>query len=237
MFSQTVDFYDLIYSEWKDYQGEAERLATILKLEVPGGTRVLDVGCGTGRHAEILGRQGFEVDGVDLEPGFVEIAARRCPEGRFSVADMAGFDLGRTYDAVVCLFSSIGYVETVERLRLSAASMARHVRPGGLLVVEPWFVPGAFKDGSLHLTTVDRPDLKVSRVSRSRVVGTVSVLDFHYLVGRPEGVEHWNETHRLGLFTEQEMRDALTLAGLEPVRFDPDGLIGRGLYLGTRPSA
>ena len=236
MFSKTVEFYDLIYSEWKDYEGEAERLAALLKLEAPGGTRILDVGCGPGRHAEILGRLGFQVDGIDLEPGFVEIAAGRCPQGRFSVADMAAFDLGRTYDAVVCLFSAIGYVETPERLRTAAASMARHVRPGGLVVIEPWFAPGAFQGGSLHLTTVDRPDLKVARVSRSQVAGAVSVLDFHYLVARAEGVEHWEELHRLGLFTVEEMTEALTLAGLESVRFEPEGLIGRGLYLGTRPA-
>ena len=58
------------------------------------------------------------------------------------------------------------------------------------------------------------------------------ILDFHYLVGTPEGVEHFTEHHELGLFTDEEYRNAFTAAGLQ-VAHDPEGLIGRGLYIGT----
>ena len=103
---------------------------------------------------------------------------------------MVTLDLGREFDVVTCLFSSIGYVVTRERLRAAAASLARHVAPGGLLVVEPWITPG----GRGHPTTsarvfVDEPDLKIARMNAhaATLAGETVTLDFQYLVGTPDG--------------------------------------------------
>ena len=60
--------------------------------------------------------------------------------------------------------------------------------------------------------------------------GSLSVLDFHYLVGRPTGIETFQERQELGLFSEEQHLDAFRAAGLE-ARFEPEGLFGRGLYV------
>ena len=102
--------------------------------------RVLDVGCGTGEHARILrAAHGYEVHGLDIEPGFLELARQKVPESRFWAGDMAGFSLGATFDAVICLFSSIGYARGLRELRRSVRRLAAHLDPGGILVLEPWF--------------------------------------------------------------------------------------------------
>ncbi len=232
MFSESTELYDFIYGELKDFEAEARKVAALLREKAPSARKILDVGCGTGRHAAALMEEhGFEVDGLDIEAGFVEIAQRRCPTGKFYRGDMADFDLGATYDAVVCLFSSIGYVRTVDRLFLTARCLRRHVSPGGVVLIEPWFRPDAFRGGSVHMHTVDRDELKVARVSRSEVWGKVSRLDFQYLVGEPGEIRHLRETHELGLFTREEMMGSLEAGGFEEVEFDSEGLTGRGLYL------
>jgi len=153
---------------------------------------------------------------------------------------MTDFDLGKRFDVVVCLSSSIGYVGIVERLRRAVACMARHVASGGLLVLEPWFVPETWHLGRPHALLVDRPDLKICRMNvsdaREGADGPVSVLDFHYLVASAEGVEHFTEHHELALFTDEQYRQALAAAGLPAgqVEHDPDGLMGRGLYIAQR---
>lgn len=73
-----------------------------------------------------------------------------------------------------------------------------------------------------------------ARANSSWVEDGRSVMDFHYLVARPGSVEHIVETHTLALFSEVEYRGALERAGLA-VEHDPDGPIGRGLWIG-RPS-
>ena len=88
-----------------------------------------------------------------------------------------------------------------------------------------------FQAGSLHVHTVDREELKICRVSRSEVRDRVSWLEFHYLVADFEGIRHLDEEHELGLFTQEQMLEALRGAGFEEVDFDADGLTGRGLYV------
>ncbi len=235
MFNQSTELYDLIYSKFKDYPAEAGQMAELLQARCPDARRLLDVGCGSGRHAALLTKEhGYEVDGIDIEAGFVKIAGKRCPEGDFVQADMADFDLSRTYDAVICLFSSIGYVKTHDRLAGAARAIHRHVTPEGLALIEPWFGPEEFKGGSVFMHAVETEELKISRVSRSEVMGRVSRLEFQYLVANPAEIRHLEEIHELGLFTTEEMTEALEGAGFSHVEHDPEGITGRGLFL-ARP--
>jgi len=82
----------------------------------------------------------------------------------------------------------------------------------------------------VFLLTAEEGDTKVSRMNSSMVRDGISILDFHYLVGTPEGVRHLRETHELALFTDEEMRQGFRTAGLELVEYDPNGMTGRGLY-------
>jgi SAM-dependent methyltransferase len=144
---------------------------------------------------------------------------------------MRTFDLGRRFDAVICLFSSIGYARTVEDLNRAVAVLARHVEPDGVVVVEPWISPEAWEDDHLGAVFVDEPDLKIARVNLSERDGRLSRFVFHYLVLTSEGVERFEEPHELGLFTHDEYVAAFCAAGLE-VEHDSEGLMGRGLYVG-----
>jgi ubiquinone/menaquinone biosynthesis C-methylase UbiE len=233
MFTKSAQYYDKIYS-FKNYQAEAERLVAICREHLRSeGTRWLDVACGTGRHLEYL-RERYDVEGLDTSLELLAIACQRHPNILFHQADMMAFDLGKTFDIVTCLFSSIGYVKTLENLSRALACMARHLTPGGIMVIEPWFTPSVWRPGHTHAIYVDEPELKIARINTSFVEGRLSLFDLHYLIGTPAGVEHLVEHHELGLFTTEEMRAALTAVGLE-VTHDPEGLMGRGLFIGRRP--
>lgn len=235
LFTKSAAFYDAIYGA-KDYAGEAKRVhALIERHRQSDGNALLDVACGTGKHLPYL-HEHYVVEGLDLDGNMLAIARERNPGVPFHEADMVSFDLGRQFDAVVCLFSAISYAGTVPRLRQAVASMGRHLRPGGVLIVEPFFTPETFYPDTVHAVFVDQPELKIARISVSRVEGRLAPLEFEYLVGTPEGVQHFTERHDTVLFTVEEQLDAFRDAGLD-VMHDPQGLTGRGLYIGTRPLA
>ena len=232
-YSRAAEFYDLLYSGDKDYSGEAQLLAELIRKHGADATSVLDVGCGTGTHARGLLDLGFRVDGVDIEPAFVEIARKKCPEGNFRVADMTAMDLPGRYDAVLCLFSAIGYVRSESALNRTLGHMARQLNAGGVVIVDPWFEPDQLSDRLIATLTSERNGATVTRMSRNVIDGSISRLEIEYLIGTAEGIERRSETHELGLFTQGQMESAFQQAGLNVERL-PKVLRARGIYLGKQ---
>ena len=234
MYEKSARYYDAIYDGIKDYARDAVRIAEIVDSRLPGARNVLDVACGTGRHIAMFGGRFEEVVGLENDHSMLEIARERNPGRVVHEADMTDFNLWRTFDVITCLFSSIGYAGDEGGLRRTLTNLARHVRPGGLVIVEPWFAPDDWEVGRVGLETATGPDYTLARMNSSQRSGDRSVIEFHYLVGRKDGVEHFTEHLELGLFTATQYRTAFEAAGLT-VDFDPVGLMGRGLYVGTLP--
>ena len=229
LFSRSARIYDAIYASIRDYSREADELDRLIHDRRPGARTLLDVACGTGVHLHHLAGR-YEVEGLDVDPEMLAVARERLPDVVFHQDDMADFDLGSRFDAVVCMFSSIGYVQTEERLRSAIASMARHLEQGGLLAVEPWLTPEVWMDRHVGAVFVDEPELKIARMNVADHEGDLSIVEFQYLVGTPDGIERFTERHELGLFTVEQHLEAFHAAGLK-AEHDPEGPMGRGLYV------
>jgi ubiquinone/menaquinone biosynthesis C-methylase UbiE len=235
-FSRTARWYDALYVHGlgKDYAAESAAVADLITARRPEAATLLDVACGTGLHLVHLAER-FECVGLDVEGGMLGVARERLPTVSFVEGDMAAFDLGQRFDAVVCLFSSIAYMATEGRLRAAVTSMASHLEPGGVLVVEPFIQPSQFIEGHIGFLTVDLPEVKVARMNSSRAEGQIVTMDFSYLVGEGARVERLEEQHVLGLFTWEQYRAAFEAAGLV-CEIDEVGIFGRGLVIGVSPS-
>lgn len=236
MYGERAALYDPIY-HWKDYGAESARLREFLRsLEIPDGARVLEVACGTGSHLAHL-RAYYQASGLDLSDAMLSVARTKLPpEVALRCADMADFEVAAPVDALLCLFSSIGYVHPEARLRATARCFARAVRPGGALVIEPWLTPEAYRPGRMMMQTYDGEDLKLCRASVSKQEGELAVLDFHWLVLRAGAAEpeRFVERHELWLCPAPLMRAILDDAGFD-VHAEPAGLSqGRGLLIGRR---
>ena len=236
MLSGSEKYYDDIYASiGKDYAAETEKLhALIQRRKSSSGNTLLDVACGTGMHASFLTKY-YEVMGTDLNIDMLKVARKRLPGIRFVQVDMRSLELGRQFDIVTCLFSAIGYMKSKTELQSAIRNMSHHLLPGGVLMIEPWFTPEQWNVGHVSTIYVDKPDMKIFRMSHSGKKGRISLLAFQYLIGTPKGIQHISEDHEFGLFTHAEYVDAFKKAGLD-VTHDPEGVDGRGLYIGTKPS-
>ncbi len=230
-YSKLAKIYDALYS-FKNYEAEAKRLREIItEKKTSPRNALLDVACGTGTHLSFL-RRSYAVEGIDLTPEMLEVARARHPEIAFHQGDMRTFDLGRRFDVVTCLFSSIGYMRSPSDLREAVVNMARHLQPGGVLIVEPWLTEETWTPGGIHPLFVDKPDFKIARMAISSTNGRMSVSEWHMLIGTPDGVEYLTQKHELFLFNNAEYIEAFDAAGLD-VSYDEKGLMNRGLFIGT----
>jgi SAM-dependent methyltransferase len=235
MYNRSAIIYDAIYrTQGKEYASEAKKICELIhQYKKSEGVSFLDLGCGTGNHIRYL-QESFKIEGLDNSPEMIELARKKFPDLRFYIANMVDFELGRTYDVIACLFSAIGYVETIFNLKQTLKTIDFHLKPGGVVIIEPWFGPGVLDTGKVHAVFVDEPKLKIARMNINRVVGNISYLDFHYMVASPGGIEYFSETHPLGVFTDDEYKQAFRHAGLKVIH-DLEGLDGRGLYIGIKP--
>jgi hypothetical protein len=102
------------------------------------------------------------------------------------------------------------------------------------LVVEGFIAPDKFQPGHVQLLCADEPDMKVTRMASGEAKDGRVRFEFHYLIGRPAGIEYLLEPHDLSLFTDDEYGVAFERAGLA-VQHDPEGLEGRSLFVGVSP--
>ncbi len=238
MYEHSPVAYDALHFErGKDYRGEAEEVVARIRRHRPAAESILDVACGTGMHLAAFARMGFDVEGVELSPEMLAVAAERVTGAALHQGDMRTFRLDRRFDAVVCLFSAIGYMTTLDDLVTAVATMGEHLVEGGVLVVEPWFTPDEWHDGTLFAESAKEGDFAAARVSRSWREGDQSLIEMLYALARSDRTWAFTEVHRMGLFTTEQQLEVHRATGFD-VEHEAPGISGRGLFVAVkRPTA
>jgi len=233
-YSGSAELYDRLY-HFKDYAKDCLRLRSILATEgIETGANVLEAACGTGSYIGHLSSH-FRVSGFDLSPEMLAVARAKLPGVNLFQADMADFSLLEPCDALLCLFSSIGYVYPRENLEKAARCFAKAVRPGGCLVVEPWLSREALDEGRPTVQTYNDEHLALARMCVTKVEGELTAMEFEYMVAfRDHQVERFTALHKLWMAPRELYLEVFDAAGFD-IRFEEVGLMPeRGLFVGTR---
>jgi len=223
VYGRFAEYYDLIYQDLVDYPGECDTLKTLFRRFRRARVRsVLDLGCGTGNHAVILGRRGYEVTGLDLSPAQLAVARRKVRGTRLPVSlvqgDMRRFEFGRTFDASICMFGGFGYLLTDRDVVSHFAAVRRHLAADGLHVFEFWqesaAIPGHkgwyHREKPFRIIRLDRSTLDAPRHRLS--------VEFRFFVfDRDRLRDRFDESHVLRVYRVAEVRRLLALAGMRLV--------------------
>jgi len=209
VFDHYSRYYDLLYRD-KDYAGEAAYVAACLGRHAPHPARILELGCGTGAHAEPLARLGFSVDGVDRSETMLARAAARkagLPSAlserlSFEPGDVRHVRTGRHYDAVISLFHVVSYQVTDADLQATFATAAAHLRPGGLFFFDFWYGPAVLAQRPEERVKVLEDDrIRVTRNARPVMHEKDHVVDVNYAIEiaskSSAEVQRVQETHRM----------------------------------------
>jgi ubiquinone/menaquinone biosynthesis C-methylase UbiE len=195
---------------------------------------MLDVACGTGNHIQYL-KKYFNITGIDIDKNMLRIARKKYNDVKFISGDMRTFKLNKKFDIIICLFSAIGHLKTYSNLEKTIRTFSSHLKPCGVMIVEPFVSEEQFLEGLLHADYVKEPDLKITRMCISKRKGSIGIFDFHFLVGSNGKIKYFVDRQYLGMFNEKKVFSIMKNKGLKG-KFLKDGLMkNRGLYIGIKP--
>lgn len=231
------DTFRTLHARWYDrfhrrkaYQAETGQIRGV--LDSHGDVRsVLDLGCGTGRHLELLAEAGYEVTGVDRSPVMVSAARQRLArfDRRATVVEADLFQLPPTarFDVVIMMFALISYQTANDAVRATLSAARAWLRPGGLLVFDLLdarsALTGRARDGGLAaVPDGDRQQLLCAYTDQLLPEQQVSELSLRmWLVDGDRVVEENSEVHSLRYFLPREMDLFLEVTGFEPLGCAP----------------
>ena len=211
-FAEPAALYDLCH-QWIDHRGVAAQIeAALLAAGVPDGARLLEVCCGTGLWLAALPAR-YDRLGFDLDPKSLAVARARLPDARLFEADLSDWRVEEPVDVVLAIFGALAYLSD-QALPAGVAAIHAALRPGGLLVAEPWVAPEELQAHKPELLTLDTPHLKLSRQVLPERRGREVHLRFHHLLtasGLPPRLIVTED--RLHLRTATELHQALRRGG------------------------
>ena len=233
---QFYAYYDTLFAE-KNYAHEAETVVAMLKEMLPSGCHeIVDIGCGTGRHANEFARLGLRVQGIDIVPEAIDAARQSLIKAGIST-DRVAFDClpidqlkGRVFDAAVCLFNVLNYILDIAEMERFLMEIRKRIRPGGAFVFDCWNgVAAIASPPEVKISTLTTPEgeLKVHLEPETdllrqyvRMKMTVSP--------QWKGGESFTQEYEHRLWTPWELTELLGLAGFGAIKLtrwmQPDAL-------------
>lgn len=211
-------YYDLLYQD-KDYAGETRYLHQLLSQHGHGILQLLEFGCGTGRHAELLVQQGYQVSGIEISPTMLaqaQMRAKRCcqttGEDAFRVlaGDIRECRLNETFDAVLSVFHVISYQVSNIDVTRTLANVAAHLRVGGLFIFDVWYGPAVLTDRpSVRVKRMENDRIQVTRIAEPELDTTRNCVDVNFTVfvqdKQTGAVQQFQERHPMRYYFTPEL--------------------------------
>lgn len=216
-------YYDLLYED-KDYSAEVEYVCALLKKYTNKGEckSILELGCGTGIHAELMSHRGLNVHGVELSQSMLDVAIERSKAAKgalcFARGDARNYRAGKKFDAVISLFHVLSYQTSQDDLRGMLKTASDHLDDGGLLVFDFWYGPAVlWQRPTLRVKRLENEHLSVIRIAEPVLHDVDNVVDVNYTIfaeDRLNGqIDKLVETHRMRYFFLAELDDELSKVG------------------------
>ncbi|TXI78418.1 MAG: class I SAM-dependent methyltransferase [Dechloromonas sp.] len=221
VFDGYAAYYDLLYQD-KDYAAEARYILELLSENDVRSGSILELGCGTGRHAAHFDTAGFCIDGYDISARMVSAASSRSPASanvRFSVGDARTLRTGKRYDAVLALFHVASYQTTNDELRAVFMTAASHLERHGVFVFDCWYGPGVLTDPPAdRVRHAENDQLSVVRKATPVVHPRENLVDVNYEINATSKLDGTRttiiESHRMRYLFEPELHSMLDSCGL-----------------------
>lgn len=213
-------YYDVLYQD-KDYVAEVAYIRSLLTRHGVMAGDLLELGSGTGKHAQLLVKYGYTVDGIERS---AEMVARIPVMKGFSCqqGDIRSFHMQRSYDAVLSLFHVLSYQASNQDVQAVFARAAEHLKPGGIFVFDFWYSPAVYtQKPTTRVKRMFDEQVEVTRVAEPHIFPNENRVDVNYTIYAKErasdSIKTFAELHPMRHFSLPEIDLFADMAGLQRV--------------------
>lgn len=217
VFDTYARYYDLLYRE-KDYAAEVAYIDSHIQSLALGARNILELGCGTGAHAEHLAHRGYRIHGVDRSEAMIARARERKSALSIDVAanlmffsgDVRTVRTGEKYDIVISLFHVMSYQTANADLDAAFQTASEHLRPGGIFIFDFWYGPAVLaQQPEIRIKRLADDFIEVTRIAEPEMRPDENVVDVLYTMfiktKATDAIHQVTENHRMRFFFPQEL--------------------------------
>ncbi|MDJ0703952.1 MAG: class I SAM-dependent methyltransferase [Leptolyngbyaceae cyanobacterium MO_188.B28] len=229
VFGAYAKYYDLLYRD-KDYQGEGQFIIKLLRKHAPNAKRLLELGSGTGRHAEILAQAGYHLHGIERSPDMLaqchawcaQLPAQQQNLLQFTEGDLRSIRLGQQFDVVISLFHVVSYQTTNTDLRAAFSTVKEHLKPGGVFIFDVWYGPAVLSEQpTVRVKRLTDGMTNIARIAEPNLNPNDNLVEVNYQVfiqnTQDEIFEEIRESHRMRYLFKPEIDFLLESLDMELV--------------------
>tara|TARA_B100001093_G_C26806127_1_gene1005557 strand:+ start:849 stop:1634 length:786 start_codon:yes stop_codon:yes gene_type:complete len=188
IFGTYSKYYDLIYDD-KDYEEEALYINKLIKTYKKSAAKILDIGCGTGKHLIELSKLGYKGVGFDQSISMIDYANNNLKSLSsdiknnldFQVSDIKHFNCNQYFDVITCLFHVINYLHTENEYRSAFKNISLHLEKGSIFIFDFWYGPSVLKNGfETRVKEIENELFKITRIAKPSIDTIKDLVSVHY---------------------------------------------------------
>jgi SAM-dependent methyltransferase len=229
VFGNYARYYDLLYQD-KDYASEAQFIHQLIQSYAPATASILELGCGTGKHAILLSEKGYKLCGIDQSSEMLKQANQRLlqlPKSQaanleFLPGDIRTVRVDRTFDAVISLFHVLSYQTTNQDLQAVFDTARTHLKPGGIFLFDCWYGPTVLSDRpAVRVKRLEDDAIAVTRLAEPTLDPNANLVQVDYeILIQDKGsgkTESLHETHKMRYLFRPEIDLLFAQNDFEPI--------------------
>jgi len=229
--------YDLLYQD-KDYPSEAAYVSQLIRKHAPAAGAILELGSGTGKHADLLVNDGFTVHGVELSEDMLKRAESFARNGlTVSQGDVRTARLEASFEAVISLFHVISYLPKNDDILQAFTTARNHLEKGGVFIFDAWYGPAVLTDRpAVRVKRIENEAAELTRIAEPTMYADKNTVQVDFTIFLKDKttnvIKPFSEVHHMRYVFTPEMHDLLSQSGFDLIHTE-EWMSGRPLDYDT----
>ena len=218
-FDRYSQYYDLLYGD-KDYKLESEYIYKHIS-STKNPKSILELGCGSGRHAEYFSKKDVEIFGIDMSNSMIKIAKNKKINNFIPIlGDISNFSLNKKFDSIISLFHVISYLNDDESLLKCFKLAYDHLNIDGYFIFDFWYTPNIkFQIPEIRIKRKENRLISVVRIAEPEIIKENNLIkvnfDIYILDKITKRISNIKETHPMRHFEIDELKNIAKSVGFD----------------------